>query len=350
MTSPTRSPGRPGRALAPFSIPLRTRFRGVDTREGVLVQGPCGWGEFSPFPDYEPATCARWLAAAREAAFGTWPVALRDRIPVNTTVPAVGPEQAHAMVSASGCRTAKVKVAERGVADSLAADLARVEAVREALGPQGKLRVDANGGWDVNSAVRAIRAFGRYDLEYVEQPVATLDEMARLRRRVDVPLAADESIREFVARSHGREFVARSHGGESSARSDGHALRAALGEAADIVVLKVQPLGGVWPALELADAIGLPVVVSSAVDTSIGLAAGLALAAALPDLPHACGLGTATLLADDVVTDPLTPQDGFVAVRRPVPDTVALARCTPADEHAQRLLDRLDAADAAGRA
>lgn len=346
MTEPARPPGRPGRALRPFAIPLRTRFRGVDTRDGVLVQGPCGWGEFSPFPDYGPATGARWLAAAREAAFGSWPVALRDRIPVNTTVPAVGPEQAHAMVSASECRTAKVKVAERGVADSLAADLARVEAVRDALGPDGRIRVDANAGWDVNGAVRAIRALARYELEYVEQPVATLEEMARLRRRVDVPLAADESLREQVARSQGGREMARGLGGRPPI---GEPLRAAIVAAADIVVLKVQPLGGVWPALEIADAIGLPAVVSSAVETSIGLAAGVALAAALPDLPYACGLGTLTLLADDVVTDPLTPRAGVVALRRPVPDKVALARCTPDGEHALALLDRLDAADAAGR-
>ena len=345
---------RPGRALTPFRIPLRTRFRRVDVREGVLIQGPCGWGEFSPFPDYGPATCARWLAAAREAAFRPWPVALRDRIPVNTTVPAVGPEQARAMVAASGCRTAKVKVAERGVADSLAADLARVEAVRDALGPHGRLRVDANAGWDLDTAERAIRALDRYDLEYVEQPVATLDEMARLRRRVDVPLAADESVRDLVARSHGRELVARSHAREPAARGDvGNGRmpeRRVFLEAADIVVLKVQPLGGVWPALELADAIGLPTVVSSAVETSIGLAAGLALAAAMPELPYACGLGTATLLTDDVVADPLLPEEGVIALRRPVPDKTALARCAPAGEHARRLLDRLNAAHTADAA
>lgn len=312
---------RPGRALRPFAIPLRVRFRGVDAREGVLVQGPCGWGEFSPFPEYGPAVSARWLAAAREAAFGSWPVALRDAIPVNTTVPAVDPDTAHAMATASGCATAKVKVAEHGSGPQagLSADLARVEAVRDALGPHGKVRVDANGGWDVNGAVRAIQALDRFDLEYVEQPVATLEEMARVRLRVDVPLAADESV-----------------------RTAEDPLRVAGLEAADIVVLKVQPLGGVWAALEVADAAGLPAVVSSAVETSVGLAAGLALAAALPDLPYACGLGTAPLLADDVVTDPLVPEGGTIRVRRPQPDEAALRRCAPDDPRA--LLDRLDAA------
>lgn len=332
MSAPS---SRPGRALRPFHIALRTRFRGVDARAGVLVQGPVGWGEFSPFPDYPPDVCGRWLAAAREAAFGSWPVALRDVIPVNTTVPAVGPDTAHAMVTASGCATAKVKVAERGSGPQagLSADLARVEAVRDALGPVGKVRVDANGAWDVNGAVRAIKTLDRFDLEYVEQPVATLEEMARVRRRVDVPLAVDESIRALAARRHGP--------------SAEDLRRVANLGAADVVVLKVQPLGGVWAALEIADRVGLPAVVSSAVETSIGLAAGLALAAALPELPYACGLGTAPLLADDVVADPLVPRDGVIVVRRPEPDPAALERCAPDDARARRLLDRLDtAADA----
>lgn len=302
----------------PFVVGLRTRFRGVDRRAGVLLRGPSGWGEFSPFPDYGPRECARWLAAAREAARRPWPAPLRDAVPVNTTVPAVDPETAHAMVASSGCSTAKVKVAGGG----LAADVARVEAVRDALGPAGRLRVDANGGWDVDTAVRAIRALARYDLEYVEQPVPTLSDMAALRRRVDVPLAADESVR----------------------RAE-DPLRVAGLEAADIVVLKVQPLGGVWSALQVAEAAGLPAVVSSAVETSVGLAAGVALAAALPELPHACGLGTAPLLRDDVVAHPLRPVDGHVPVRRPLPDDASVARCAPHPGEARGLLDRLAAAE-----
>lgn len=314
------TPGRPGRALRAFRIPLRTPFRRVADRAGVLVQGPCGWGEFSPFPDYGPEVGALWLAAAREAAFRPWPVALRERVAVNTTVPAVGPEQAHAMVRASGCATAKVKVAEGGDA----ADIARVEAVRDALGAHGRVRVDANGAWDVDTAVRMIGELARFDLEYVEQPVATLADMARVRRRVDVPLAADESIR----------------GAEDPRRIAGL-------DAVDVVVLKVQPLGGVWAALEIADAAGLPAVVSSAVETSVGLAAGLALAAALPELPYACGLGTAPLLAGDVVDDPLVPVDGHLTLRRPAPDPQAVQRWAPPASDAQHLLDRLDAADRA---
>lgn len=282
-----------------FAIPMRTRFRGVTRREGALVRGPAGWGEFSPFPEYGPAECARWLAAAYEAAEEGWPAPLRTSIPVNVTVPAVGPEAAHAIVSGSGCRTAKVKVAEPGQAES--EDVARVEAVRDALGPGGRVRVDANGAWDVGTAVRMLRAFG--ELEYAEQPCATLEELAEVRRRVDTPVAADESIR----------------------RAE-DPLRVRAAGAADVVVLKVQPLGGVRAALEVAEACGLPVVVSSAVETSVGLAAGLALAAALPELLYACGLGTLSLLEGDVVADPLRAVDGAIAVRRPEVDEEALAR------------------------
>jgi o-succinylbenzoate synthase len=314
-----------------FRVPLTTRFRGVDHREGVLIQGPCGWGEFSPFADYPPARAGRWLAAAQEAATRTWPEPVRDRIPVNGTVPAVTPEEAHALVAASSCTTAKVKVAERrdpGGAqrpfdELLAEDLARVEAVRDALGPGGRIRVDANGAWSVDEAVRALTALGRFDLEYAEQPVATLEEMADLRRRVDVLLAADESV-----------------------RTAEDPQRVAGLEAADLVVLKVAPLGGVWAAFDVADACGLPVVVSSALETSVGLAAGIAFAAALPELPYACGLATADLLAADVVAEPLAVVDGAIAVRRPAVDEDALERVELLGEDAGALLGRLADAEA----
>jgi O-succinylbenzoate synthase len=220
---------------------------------------------------------------------------------VNVTVPAVGPELAGQIVARSGCRTAKVKVAERGQAE--AEDIERVEAVREALGPDGKIRVDANGGWEPGQAARMLRRLARFGLEYAEQPCATLDELAELRRHIDIPVAADESIRRA---------------------EDPVRVRAA--GAADIVMLKVQPLGGVRAALEVAEACGLPVVVSSAVDTSVGLAAGVALAAALLELPYACGLGTMSLLAGDVTAGPLVPEAGELPVRRPAVDSAQLAR------------------------
>ena len=287
--------------LRAFAIPMPVKFRGVTVREGALVEGPAGWGEFSPFAEYGPRECARWLASALESAAGGWPAPVRDRIPVNVTVPAVGPEQAMRIVAASGCRTAKVKVAERGQAE--AADIERVEAVREALGPSGRIRVDANGGWQTGQAVRMLRRLAAFGLEYAEQPCATLDELAEVRREVDIPVAADESIR----------------------RSD-DPLRVRAAGAADIVVLKVQPLGGVRAALRVAEACGLPVVVSSAVDTSVGLAAGVALAAALPELPYACGLATMSLLSGDVTADPLVPEGGELPVRRPAVDAARLAR------------------------
>jgi O-succinylbenzoate synthase len=288
-------------------IPMRVRFRRQDRRRALLFQGAAGWGEFSPFPEYDDRIASRWLAAAREAADVGWPEPHRDQIPVNTTVPAVGPEQAHAMASASGCSTAKVKVAEPG--QTLADDEARVEAVRDALGTAGKLRVDANAAWTVDEAQAALTVLGRYDLEYAEQPVLTLEEMAALRRRVDVRLAADESI-----------------------RTAADPLRVAGLEAADIVVLKVQPLGGVRACLRIAEACALPVVVSSAIETSVGIAAGLALAAALPDLPFACGLGTVPLIEGDICASPLVPVDGMLPVGPVAPDADLLARWAADDE------------------
>ena len=290
--------------LRVLSIPLRTRFRGITVREVVLVRGAGGaWGEWSPFLEYDAEVAAPWLACAREAAAGDWPAPLRTTIPVNVTVPAVGPEQAHAIVLRGGCRTAKVKVAEPG--QSLAQAEARLEAVRDALGPDGRIRVDANGLWSLDEAVPAIAALDRAaaGLEYVEQPVMSVEDLAAVRRRVNVPIAADESIRRAADPYRVRDL-----------------------EAADVAVLKVQPLGGVRACLRIAEDIGLPVVVSSALETSVGIAAGLALAAALPDLPYACGLATVQLLTDDVAVAPLEPIDGMLPVGAPVVDEAALDR------------------------
>jgi len=278
-----------------FSIPLRTRFRGLTLREGALVEGAAGWGEFSPFLEYDAATSAPWLACAREAADVGWPEPVRWSVPVNVTVPACSPEKAREIVLASaGCRTAKVKVAETG--QQPGEDEARLEAVRDALGVDGLVRIDVNGGWSVDEAVARIPVLERAagGLEYVEQPVASVEDLALVRRRGSVPIAADESIRRAVDPYRVREL-----------------------EAADVAVLKVQPLGGVRACLRIAEDIGLPVVVSSALETSIGIAAGVALAAALPELPYACGLATVQLLAGDVAEDPLLPVDGMLAVRRP---------------------------------
>src|SRR4051794_23869436 len=284
-----------------FAIPLHARFRGITVREGMLLRGEAGWGEWSPFLEYDPEVAEPWLRCAEEAAAGDWPEPVRTEVPVNVTVPAVGPELAHRTARDGGCTTAKVKVAEPG--QSLAEDQARVEAVRDALGPGGRVRVDANGAWSVDDAVTAIKALdtAASGLEYVEQPCATVEELAAVRRAVDVPVAADESIRRAEDPYRVREL-----------------------EAADIAVLKVQPLGGVWACLRIAEEIGLPVVVSSALETSVGIAAGVALAAALPELPYACGLATVQLLTADVALQPLVPVDGLLPVRVPVLDPHAL--------------------------
>jgi O-succinylbenzoate synthase len=273
----------------------------------MLFEGPAGWAEWSPFLDYDDATCVSWLRAAQEAAVDGWPEPVRQQIPVNCTVPALGPERAAEIVRASGCRTAKVKVAEPG--QTLADDLARVEAVRDALGPDGRVRIDANGGWSVDEALAALKELSRFDLEYVEQPCWTVEDLALVRRRTDVLVAADESIRRAEDPLRVREL-----------------------EAADIAVLKVQPIGGVRACLEIAEQIGLPVVVSSALETSVGIAAGVALAAALPELPYACGLATVAMFTGEVVAEPLLPIDGFLPVKRLEPDLALLAEATASPE------------------
>lgn len=314
---------------------MRTRFRGLTGREGLLLHGPAGWGEVAPFWTYDAAASAPWLAAGLEAATrddADLP-ALRDPVPVNVTVPEVDAERAREIVLASGATTAKVKIAGYRLGTDAAAgsgrgeegaararDLARLEAVRDALGPGGRVRVDVNGAWDLDTALALLpevdRAAG--GLEYAEQPVMDVEDLAALRRAVDVPLAADESIR----LSH-----------------DPLAVRRLA--AADVAVLKVAPLGGVRRALALAEALGLPAVVSSALDSSVGVGRGAQLAAALPVLDHACGLGTVALAVDDVRDEPALPVDGALAVGRWEPEPGALARVTAAPETAARWTERL---------
>ncbi|MCM3906731.1 MULTISPECIES: o-succinylbenzoate synthase [Trueperella] len=277
-----------------YRLALKNRFRRLTERDGLLVKGE-RWGEVSPFWDYDAVESARWLAAGVEAAAGL-PAPLRGAVPVNETIPAVDAEVAYALAAASSCATFKVKIADH--AGALAEDLARLEAVRAAQ-PAAKIRVDANAAWDVDTAVAQIRQMDRAAgrLEYVEQPCPGVEDLAKVRRRVDVPIAADESIRRGA-----------------------DPLEVVRREAADVAVLKNQPLGGVRAALALAEALAMPVVVSSALESSVGLRAGLAFAAALPELPHACGLATTRLFVDDVVAEPLAPKGGQIAVRDVVPD------------------------------
>jgi len=290
-----------------YSIPMPIRFRGITVRQGMLIRGDAGWGEWSPFLEYGPEEAATWLTAALEAANEGYPDPVRDWIPVNATIPAVDPATARKLAVESGCATAKVKVAEPG--QSLDDDIARVEAVRDGLGPQGKIRVDANGGWDLDGAQKALKSLARFGLEYAEQPCASVEDLARLRRRVDVPIAADESIR----------------------RAQDPYLVKKL-EAADVAVLKVQPLGGVRSCLRLAEDLDMDIVVSSAVETSVGLRAGIALAAALPTLKYACGLNTLPLLSADVVSDPLVSVAGKIPTRSIHVDPALLAQVRADDE------------------
>jgi O-succinylbenzoate synthase len=303
-----------------YAVPMSNRFRGITVREGVLLRGEAGWGEFSPFLDYGDAECVPWLASAVEAATTGWPTPVRDRIPINCTVPVVDPATAHRIVAESSCRTAKVKVADPGT--TVSDDCDRVAAVRDALGVGGHIRVDANAAWDTDTAVAAIRDLDKAagGLEYVEQPCPTVAELAEVRRRVDVRIAADESIR----------------------RAE-DPMRVAVAGAADLAVIKVAPLGGVRRALAVAEACGLPCVISSAVETSVGLAAGLALAGALPELDFACGLGTVSLLTADVVPESLRPVDGWLPVPTapPEPDPALLAATGAHEDTRTRWLDRL---------
>ncbi len=317
-------------------LPMRVRFRGLLEREVLLLRGPAGWGEFGPFVEYGDEEAARWLAAAVEAGWGDWPAAVRPSVPVNATVPAVpAPDVAAVLRRFPGATTAKVKVAEPG--QSPADDVERVAAVADALGGRsGRVRVDANGGWTVAEALGALprlaAAAGTATFEYAEQPCAAIEELAELRlalARAGHPIlvAADESVR----------------------KAD-DPLRVAVAGAADVVVVKVAPLGGVRPALavarELGEQHGLPVVVSSALDTSVGIGAGLALAAALPDLPFACGLATAGFFAADVTGRPLLPVAGSIGVRRVAPDPGRLAGLAVAADRERWWRDRLARAHA----
>ena len=304
-----------------YDLPMRVQFRGLERRRGMVWRGTAGWGEFSPFEEYAVAECRPWFRAAVEAAERGFPVAVRRFVPVNVTVPAVSAGTAERIVDEScGCMTAKVKVAELG--QGLDQDLARVAAVRAVLGPAGRIRVDANGAWAVDQAndhlARLDQAAG--GLEYAEQPCRTVQELAELRRLTKVPIAADESIRQAEDPLLVKRLAA-----------------------ADVIVLKVQPLGGVRACLELADQVGLPVVVSSAVETVVGIAMGLALAGALPHLELACGLATGQLLAADLAKEAFPVVGGQIELAPAKVDLGLLAKAEAGMADQMRWQDRLAA-------
>ena len=303
------------------SLPLAVKFRGIWTRELMLFQGPEGWTEFSPFVEYNDDEAVHWLRAAIEFGWHTVPQLYRDQIHVNATVPAVAPEQVAEVLSHfDGCRTAKVKVGEPG--QLLVEDVARVREVRRVLGPEGRIRVDANGVWNVDEAEHAFHALAEFDLEYVEQPCASLHELAELRERthyMDVPIAADESIRKA---------------------EDPRAVAQAV--AADVLVLKAQPLGGISKIVELSEEVALPIVLSSALESSVGIAMGLYAAAAVKELNYDCGLGTASLLAGDVTQTPLVAQGGAITVQRPKVNEELLERFAASPDTTAWWLERLE--------
>ena len=269
------------------ALPMAVKFRGITTREALLIDGPAGWGEFSPFLEYGPEESAAWLASGIEAAFTGLP-AVEGSVEVNGTIPAVADVEP-VLARYPGVRTFKIKVAEKG--QSLDHDLRRVNAVRE-LRPDARLRVDANRGWSVDEAVEAAEKLG--ELEYIEQPCATVEELAEVRRRVSTPIAADESIRRAA-----------------------DPYRVAELDAADVAVCKVAPLGGVANLRRIAGDLHLDVTVASALDTAVGMDAGL-IAAKLTG-SRAAGLATQRLFVEDVAA-PRPIVDGRMAITRTTPD------------------------------
>ena len=283
------------------ALPLKSKFRGITEREVALFEGPAGWGEFSPFLEYDDVESSNWLLSAVDAATNPAPMAFRDFIKVNATLPALNnaKEIEELLQSFSGCDTVKIKVGE-----NLSEDIVRVARVR-ALLPKAKLRLDVNGAWRVEQAL--INLYEIYEevgpLEYIEQPCATLEELRLLKEKlvIDFKIAGDEVIRKA---------------------KDPFAID--LQGAVDVLMLKVAPLGGLTRAREIGAHHKLPMVVSSALDSAVGIGYGLQLAASLPSLDYACGLATSQLLCADVAAMPL--ENGELAVRSISPDIDLLAK------------------------
>lgn len=283
-----------------IALPTKTDFRSVQVREVALFEGPSGWGEFSPFLEYGPRECVPWLVSAVESALVPAPQRLRQKIGINATLPAINGEEEIAEILSwfQGCLSVKIKVGR-----DLHEDLARIAHVRKLL-PSAKIRIDVNGSWSLEDAVESINSiYENGELEYVEQPCNSLDELRELKTRLQVPvlIAGDEIIR----------------------KSD-NPMGIDLSEAVDILMLKVAPLGGVKRSMEIAEFHGLPVVVSSALESAVGISHGLDLAAALPNLSYACGLGTGQLLQNDVGAYPII--DGTITVKSVAPDMEAIQK------------------------
>ncbi len=279
--------------LTILSIPLRNNFRGINFREVAIFKGTHGWSEFSPFLEYDVDEAKTWLNASLEAANNPWPEQHHKKIPINATLPAVAPKEVKAILQGyPGCKTVKIKV------DDFENGALLVEAALEQI-PDAKIRLDVNGGWGQLSAISNLLEyhlrFGSI-FEYVEQPCQSISELAAVKAESPIPIAVDESIRKNLS----SEF-------------------SQLKEVADIAILKWQPLGGFASAHKIANTIGLPVVISSALETGIGISHGLALAASFKDMDFACGLGTVALFESDICQPAVAAKVGFIEVARREP-------------------------------
>ena len=277
------------KTLRVVALPTTTNFRGITVREVALIQGEYGWGEFSPFLEYDDAESAPWLACAIEAATQPKPQLHRTHVSVNGTIPALNKvEDLERVVNSfPGVSTFKVKVGE-----NLSEDLARISTIRS-IRPSAKIRIDANGSWKVDQAVSFLDSVG--EIEYVEQPCASIEELRELKQRVAVKIVGDEVLRKA---------------------KDPFAID--LAGAIDYLMLKVQPLGGIKRAHKLAEHHKLPVVVSSALESAVGINYGLTLAASFEEMKFDCGLGTGSLLAKNVAELPIV--DGKIAIGDVVPN------------------------------
>ena len=308
--------------VAVVALPLRTKFRGIVVREALIFRGSQRWSEFSPFIEYEDDEAAQWLAGAVSWANDPRPSSFRQSIPVNATLPAVGVDEVADVLSPFGrFSSVKIKVAETGQA--LKDDIARARRVRD-LYPDAKIRLDANAGFTTEQTMQIARELKSLELEYIEQPVKTIAELKELRNwlaeeQIPLKVAVDESIR----KSTDPLLVAREH-------------------AADIAVIKVQPLGGIRRALAIASESGLEIVVSAALESSIGISHGLHLAAAMPTLSYDCGLATARLRGGDIVDSPLVPVNGEIELREVDPSEELLEKYAASPERTTWWLERLE--------
>jgi O-succinylbenzoate synthase len=282
--------------LQVVSIPVKANFRGINFREIALFEGPAGWSEFSPFIEYSNKESSTWLKAAIEGATKEPPKPIRDQVEINATLPNVKVSEVKDLLAGfNGCNTIKIKINDFETDQALL-----IECLKEV--PKAKFRLDVNGGWALEEAIANVqsyeKAFGSL-IEYIEQPCTDFADLNSLRNSTGIKIAVDESIRKYLA---------------------GDLTK--IKEVADIAIIKWAPTGGFDAALEVIEKIGLPVVISSALDSSVGISHGLSLAEAVPNLYGACGLGTVCLLEGDVTSNPLMPINGILKNRKVIPDRI----------------------------